>query len=301
MMKKTITIGIPAYNESANIVKLITSLLAQKDSNFSVEKIIVSSDGSTDLTVKKVKAIKNKKVVTIQNKDRKGIARGLNQIVQNCKSDILVTLDADIDIKDSLFLEKLIKPILNNNADLTSSAIAENFPKTFYGKILLVSMALKDVLFSVFKNGNNIYTCHGLARGYSKRFYKKIEFPVSIGNDMYSYLKCVTQNYKYVYAQNALAWYKLPQNHADHKKQSTRYFGTLREQEKFFASGIIDQEVKISIGDYFFAFVKSLPIIFRFPVHSIAYFFIQFYMQVITPRTYQDQTWSIATSTKSHE
>jgi glycosyltransferase involved in cell wall biosynthesis len=48
-MKKnmTVTIGIPAYNEAANITSLLMALLAQNTPNFKLESIIVASDGST--------------------------------------------------------------------------------------------------------------------------------------------------------------------------------------------------------------------------------------------------------------
>ena len=49
--KLTVTIGIPAYNEEANVRNLLVSLLAQKETNFKLQEIIVVSDGSTDKTV----------------------------------------------------------------------------------------------------------------------------------------------------------------------------------------------------------------------------------------------------------
>ena len=55
--KPTVTIGIPAYNESANIGRLINDVLGQKQNHFRLAKIIVVSDCSSDATVSIVKKI----------------------------------------------------------------------------------------------------------------------------------------------------------------------------------------------------------------------------------------------------
>jgi glycosyltransferase involved in cell wall biosynthesis len=296
-----IDIGIPVYNEEANIKTLLESVLAQKEDGFIISQIIVSSDGSSDKTVSIARSLKNPKVTVIANPDRRGIARGLNQIILKTKGDVLVTLDGDIAIHDSTFIKKLTGPIISGSADLTSSAIAEKLPASFYGKIVFVSMLLKEVLFGVFKKGNNVYTCHGLARSYSKKFFKSLHFPSSVGNDMYSYLRCVSENFRYQYIGNAVAWYKVPENYGDHKKQSTRFFNTILEQKKYFDSNLVEAETKIPERDYALAILKSLPILINFPIHSIAYFFLQLYMRLRSGNSKQGETWSIAASTKKND
>ena len=57
--KPTLSIGIPAFNEEANIYFLLKDLLSQKMDQFNLERIIVNSDGSTDDTIEQVKRIKN--------------------------------------------------------------------------------------------------------------------------------------------------------------------------------------------------------------------------------------------------
>jgi glycosyltransferase involved in cell wall biosynthesis len=89
---KTVTIGIPAYNEERNILLLINSILKQKMVGFKIAKLIVSSDGSSDKTVSLIKSMNNKMIKLYDNRDRKGVARGLNQIIENANTDILVLL-----------------------------------------------------------------------------------------------------------------------------------------------------------------------------------------------------------------
>lgn len=296
--KLTVTIGIPAYNEETNIGYLLEGLLIQENRSYQLEKIIVSSDGSTDKTVSAIREIKSKKIKVIDNKDRQGIARGLNQIISMTRSDILVTLDADIKIIDRDFIEKLISSILKAEADLTSSAISEIRPTHFFDKVLQTGMLLKANLFSSLANKDNIYTCHGLARAYSKRLYRKIHFPISIGNDMYSYLFCQFHNYIYKYTPNALAWYRLPTNYRDHQKQSLRFFKSAREQMLYFGGKLVEKESKISIRAYILGFLKSILIILRRPLHTGCYFFVQLYTKISSKKADINDAWDMSKSTK---
>jgi glycosyltransferase involved in cell wall biosynthesis len=305
-MKKTktitVTVGIPAYNEEANIKNLILEILKQKVDKFRIEKIIVSSDGSTDSTVEIARSLKNNKVSAIANKKRAGIARGLNQIIKMSKSDILVTLDADIKIQDRLFIKRLISPIMNEGVDLTSSAISTISPKKRFSlaEVLNISMLIKKNVFAIFKNGENIYNCYGLARAYSKRFYKKLSFPISAGNDMYCYLAAIERNFKFRYVPEAVAWYKSPETIQDHIKQSKRFFSSKSLLKGRFDDKFVDSQTKIPLSDYLKALRKSLPLIIKNPIHILAYIIIQAYI-IITPkgdpRTYNK--WQIAQSSKS--
>ncbi len=299
--KFAVTVGIPVYNEEKNITQLLMSLLQQKGEQFYIDQIVISSDGSTDQTIQKIKLVADthKRVKVIENKKRMGIARGLNQIVYEASGDILVLLDGDIRILDMQFVEKLIAPIIEKKADLTSASISEAKPKTVFAQILLVSMKLKSKLFKELNHGNNIYTCHGLARAFSARFYKTLRFPISIGNDMYSYLLCISQGLTYLYVPQAVVWYQLPDNFVDHQKQSTRFFVTEKEQSKIFSDEFIKSHTKIPYSMYLKAAFKALPILLQYPFHVIGYVFIQLYMKIKSSTMSQKETWDIAVSSKS--
>src|SRR5438034_290913 len=132
MKHTTITIGIPAFNEEENIKMLINDILNQKPSDFIIEKIIINSDGSTDKTVEICKSIKNEKIVVFDNKERKGLATGQNNILQHTNSDILVLLNADTRINDEFFVKRLIGPIAMGKADMTAPAVTEAKPTSFF-------------------------------------------------------------------------------------------------------------------------------------------------------------------------
>ena len=174
--KTTITIGIPAYNEEGNIGQLLTSLAKQEFTHVVLSEIIVFSDASTDKTVSIIKNLPMKRVHVIDGNKRRGKSNAMNKIIKATASDILVLLDADILIRDTRMIEKLIGPIVNNKADLTAARVKEYWTKSKFEDILKISMLLKKDIFESFKKGNNIYTCHGRARALSRPLYRSITF-----------------------------------------------------------------------------------------------------------------------------
>ena len=70
--KPTVTIGIPAYNEEANIKNLLDSILSQIQNNFIIDEIIVVSDGSSDKTADIVRSLNNSLINLIEDKERLG-------------------------------------------------------------------------------------------------------------------------------------------------------------------------------------------------------------------------------------
>ena len=235
----SVTIGIPAYNEEKNIGKFLTELLKQKREHYELEKIIVISDGSNDETVNEVKSCKNSLVSVIDSPERKGKALRLNQLINNTNSDILVILDADVLIQDKLFLERLIKPIVESDADLTSAAIEELEPRSFIQKMLEASMKFKKNIFERYKKGNNLYTCYGRAQAFSRKLYSTINFADMVPDDAFSYLFCKLNNFKYIFTKEAKIFYKLPETLADHEKQSIRFFRAYQGLSYIFPNKIL--------------------------------------------------------------
>ena len=104
-------IGIPAFNEEANIGELIGKL---KELSY---EIIVCDDGSTDETYN---ISKDLGAMVVKHKKNLGYGAAIRSIFIKAKEmncDILVTFDGDgqHNIKD---IEQVIEPITNNNSDL---------------------------------------------------------------------------------------------------------------------------------------------------------------------------------------
>lgn len=267
----TVTIGIPALNEGKNIKNLLVELLRQKVGNGKVVEIIVASDGSLDGTVAEVKSLKNSEIKVISGMKRRGKAYRENQIISLTKSDILVLVDADITIPSRKFLEKLIAPIVSRQVHLTSSALIPLPPQNYFESVIYLSIELKNLLFDQVKEGNNLFNCHGPARAFSKRLYKKLRFGISEGEDMYSYLYCVLNGYKFKYVRSAKIFYKLPSNIYDHYKQSIRYvYSKEKSVVNFDRNGVLN-ELKIPIPAYINSSIKAFPILFKNPFKVFLY------------------------------
>ena len=113
---KKLIIYIPAYNESANIESVINDLPHQLDHVETIEHLVID-DGSSDNTAELAR--KKNAVVYSHNKNL-GVGAAFQSAVRLAlenKADILVSIDADrqFDIRE---IPKLIKPILNDKADM---------------------------------------------------------------------------------------------------------------------------------------------------------------------------------------
>jgi glycosyltransferase involved in cell wall biosynthesis len=266
-----VTVGIPVYNEGGNIKKLLKSILSQN--SIIIKKIIIYSDGSTDNTVREIKSLKKKNIWLIDGTKNKGVAFGLNKILGSVRGGVLLILNGDILIKDKDFISKLVRPIADGKADLTSAKIINLSAKTFNEKILSFSMQLKEEIFVKINASDNVFTCHGPARAFSEKVYKKIIFDKNIGDDAYSYFWVKSNNLIYKYVSGAVLYYRLPSTFKEHRQQSQRYYVSGRIYENKFGRNFIRQQYKIPINIYFPVLLKNL---IRNPVNMISYLFMFF-------------------------
>ena len=196
--KPTISVGIPAYNEEANIEHLLRAILSQKEKGFVLKEIIVISDGSTDRTVEITRALRNNLVKVEERKNRLGQEVRQNEILQIFKGDILVILEADTLLCDDLTISKLIKPLIKSSSSV-AMAVGEPVsiqPKTFLEKILYHNMLFKKQLFTKFKGGMNIYVCGGHSmKALPRKITTQIRWPVGVPEDAYIYLFLTSKKY----------------------------------------------------------------------------------------------------------
>lgn len=270
-MKTTVTIGIPAFNEENNIVFLIEDILRQNSNSHDVESIIIQCDGGKDNTASEVKKIRNNKIILFDHKDNKGVAYRQNQIIEMTKSEILIIINGDTRIRDSNFIEKLIAPIQNKEFDLVSPLLAPVSSKTFFEAVIVIGFRLRQLLFGSWRNGQNGYLCHGTARAFSKRFYTKFRFNQGGGEDMYSYLVCLSMGYKFQSIRDAEIYYRVPSSFQDHFKQSVRFFKFQTRLSESLDSKIVREELIIPIFVYIKGAIRAFPLVLRFPFHVFCY------------------------------
>ena len=297
MKKPTVTIGIPAYNEGKNISFLLQSLKSQKLKSLRIVKIVVYSDASTDNTISFLTKKKIRVLELISGKKRMGKSYAMNQIIKRTKSDILAIVDADILIRDKYMVQKLIEPIITQGADLTSARVNEFWTKSKFQDILKISMLLKKDIFESYKEGNNIYTCHGRARAFSKKLYTAIRFNKNIvAEDAYAYLYTIHNKFTYIFAKDASVYYHLPGTFKDHQKQSVRFIQSYKQLAREFGENFVEQETKLPKR-------VTLPFVFqyflKYPLTLFLYVSILVYMKVRSLFVNEVMIkWQVSESTK---
>lgn len=105
----SISVIIPAFNEEKNLSMLFNSLKGQKYSKNRIEYIVIddNSNDNTSLIAKKFGA----KVYKVKTRDielNKGIG------LAKAKNNYVYFLDADMEVVDNHFFEKLVTPFLEN-------------------------------------------------------------------------------------------------------------------------------------------------------------------------------------------
>ncbi|MBP7927520.1 glycosyltransferase [Patescibacteria group bacterium] len=291
--KPTVFIGIPAYNEEANIHSLLTKLFSQIEDGFNISRIVVNSDGSSDRTKEEVEKIKDSRLILKDNKDRKGQAGRQNEMIDMCAEDILVLLNADILITSDTFIRDIVLPVINDGADIVSSCMLATTPKGYLESVLVLGMDIKTALFETYADGENVYTCHGAARAFSRRFYKSFKFGASVGEDAHSYYFAKHNGFNYYYAKDAVCYIRCPSNLKDHINQSVRFFKAKAES---MSLDVVLPEIKfLTLNSAWLL----LPFLFRKPVKTTLYAFIVFYTILITKtRKQNSQVWQVSTSSK---
>ena len=271
MSKKIhITVGIPAYNEARNISNLIYNIQAQKAECFILDSIIVSSDGSDDQTVSRASAFEH--VIVIDDGLRKGKTMRMNEMFLVSQSEIIVIVDADIQL-DSTALEHLVKPFQDDSGVmLVSGNLSPSKSNTIAGEISYVSYYLWDTAIKLISN-SDMYHCGGALRAFRKPFYKDLFFPPITADDVYPYFVCVQRGYKFLYISAILGSYKLPSTMGDFRRQQKRFLESETVQEGSFGTPLVKELYTIVPMIKLRALLKTL---IHSPLFTIAYLVVWF-------------------------
>lgn len=292
-----LSIGIPAHNEEANIKNLLDSIRDQVEDGFVIEQIIVASDGSTDKTAQIVRSISDPRIILLQSLGRKGKAFQQNSIFSKASGDIILLFDADIILPSSNVIFRLIQPLLNDpQVGLVSVDMLPLPSINFFQKVLNASVVFKKQLFEALNGGDNLFLCHGRGRAFSKMFAERIKWPAIFSEDAYSYLFCKFQGFKFVYLSDAAVLFRSPGNFSDHKKQSDRFRGGVREISKYLPAKFVRASYKVPFG---LMFAHSFKSFLAHPVLFAAYMSIVALTLLLGRRAFnQNYLWPISESSK---
>lgn len=209
--KVTVTVGIPAHNEEANIVNMLNSVISQERESFLLRKIIVALDGCTDNTEKIVKEFAriNPIVNLFSDGKRVGKAERLNQLYQMSDSDYLITLDADIELEDEFVFEKLLKPFCDPQVAVVAGNGGPLPGRTLVEKLVVAKYVWWYEARKNFKAGNSIYNSAGCCFALRKSFAQSFRFlPRTVHDQEIIYLEVKRQNKRFVFADEARLFYR---------------------------------------------------------------------------------------------
>lgn len=295
----TITVGICAYNEEANIKNTIVHLLSQKNPNFKLLELLVVSDGSTDQTVQQAESVNDPRVKVFDNHNRLGKTTRLNFIFERAKGDIIVCSDADLITGSEFTISRLISPFIDDiRVGYTGGMLKPLAGKTFTEKAVNYSREVWDKIKIELRGGDSVYSCTGGLFAISGSLAKKTRYPDNIWADLaYPYFMCLNNNLKFKSVKSATIIFRAPSSLKEYIGQFKRYMKESENLYLYFDKNTVQREYLIpKLLLYklkFSAFIKH-------PIHLIYIFIINLYVKYISNINKGENLakWQLITSTK---
>lgn len=301
LIKQTITIGIPAFNEEVNILYILDSLINQNIDNYIIEKIIVLDDCSSDQTVKLVQEIQIRFPIIKLESDgkRKGKGERLNDLYKLNTSDILFVFDADVILDHSNVILNMLKNFKDNDITFVSALKRPIKPISSMEKLFYVWDNLWfNIVESADKfNDMRFITSSGFA--IKKNFAKKIKHTKEITlHGLHIFLLCRKENLKAKVAENAIIFYRLPSNIKEYLSLTTR---TGNQADLLMKLYEIKSQDKNKINNV--AKIKGILKTFRiYPLYTVLsiamQIFLNYYPKPVTSQINNEGFWEIIKSSK---
>lgn len=177
-----ILVGLPAYNESQAIAKLLDRIIKVRDNYNRELEVIIVNDGSSDDTEKYLKSYSQNYsyIKYINHATNMGLAQGMRTIIDYSTSnygddDILIVMDAD-NTHNPRIIPNMAEKLEQKNLDIVIASRfeygGEEIGLSSYRKILSRGASLfAKVVFNI-KNVKD-YSCG--YRAYRIRFLKKMK------------------------------------------------------------------------------------------------------------------------------
>lgn len=128
-------VGIMAYNEEANIGRLLEALLKQTSKTVVIQEIFVIASGCTDHTEQVVEefAAKDARINLIRQAKREGKASAVNLLLHHTNNEIIVLESADtLPLEDTI--ERLVSPLKDPKIGMVGGhPVPTNVPTSFMG------------------------------------------------------------------------------------------------------------------------------------------------------------------------
>jgi cellulose synthase/poly-beta-1,6-N-acetylglucosamine synthase-like glycosyltransferase len=314
--KKRVTVGIPSYNEEMNISNLLRSIIelnkldnqpeptnndhsyeknnrmiAAKD--FTICEIIISDD-SSDNTYRLVEALAAENpslnIKLLHHENRRGVPAAWNEIFKEAIGEIIVLYDADIIISNST-TANLVQSISNGIGLCASNSQPLVLKESAVSR---ASVFIAEWLRWVRKSGLSQYTVMGRALSILSQVAKRITIPESvIALDLYLQCKVVELGFKVVYNDQALVYFRPPDNMKDFSSQIIRAINGHKQIRHLLTGRCIG----LPLRNRLVASIKSIVQDPKGVIYLIyCYSLLPFYGRNLTAT--DSSKWDIAKSTK---
>src|SRR3712207_2877194 len=214
---RTITVGIPSYNERQNIVNLLRAIEEQHTPIFEV----LISDDSSDNTPSLVHNFAEHSLLNIRlfhHDTRRGAAEAWNEILQRAAGDIIVLYDADT-IPHPSCTQQLTSHIQENVGICASNSQPVQAAGIAGRASVFISKWLRSVRLACLSQ----YTVMGRALAINSNEAKKIEIPTNIiAIDLYMQCKVLEMGRDVIYNDSAIVYFKPANNIYDLASQVMR-------------------------------------------------------------------------------
>ncbi len=240
---RSITVGIPSYNERQNIVNLLRAIEEQHAPIFEV----LISDDSSDNTPSLVHNFARHSSLDIQlfhHDTRRGAAAAWNEILQRAAGDIIVLYDADT-IPHPSCTEHLTSHIQGN----VGMCASNSQPVQAAGIAGMASVFISKWLRSVRLAQLSQYTVMGRGLAINSGEAKKIEIPTNmIAIDLYMQCKVLEAGRDVIYNDSAIVYFKPADNIHDLTSQVMRAVNGHKQIEAYVSSYGIGLPQRVAIA-----------------------------------------------------
>lgn len=211
------SMGIMAYNEEANIGRLLEAVITQKFKEVALTEIVVVASGCTDNTEAVVLewAKRDSRIRLISQEKRMGKASAINDYLPKAQERILVLCSADL-LPEPEAIERLVSPFADPEVGMTSSRpVPVNDATQFMGYAAHMLWGLHHAInMKSFKAGEMIAI---------RKIFERIPYHTAV--DEASMEPVIRgQGYQAQYVPTAIVYNKGPETLADFLRQRRRIY-----------------------------------------------------------------------------
>jgi cellulose synthase/poly-beta-1,6-N-acetylglucosamine synthase-like glycosyltransferase len=288
----TCSIGIMAYNEEANIGRLLDVLLKQRLSICAIKEIFVVASGCVDRTEDIVRDYMklDERVKLLVQKKREGKASAINFFLSVTEGDVFILESGDT-IPETDTIEKLVTPFLDPEVGMTGGRpLPVNSDDTFMGFTVHLLWKLHHRISLKHPKLGELVAFRNIVK----------EIPADTAVDEASIEAIITSaGYKLKYIEDAVVYNKGPGNVGDFLKQRRRIAAGhlyVRHTERYSVSTTSWKNVLVPFANEMRQGGKKLSwtvgaVFLELLGRTLGYY--DFYIRKRNPFV-----WDIATSTK---